>query len=271
MIYFDMADRKERFETYKRGMVSRANESERKKQGELNDRIEAVWRVVRGLDVLTQLKEVRDSIWEEGTITSKDPDKFYPGAYLLSTSWAKFAPEHEEVSYGYDQMELTTKKPAYVTTERVVLSIEAQVSIKPDVKGYWTGWEPDRVWHEGIKSEWDGKSIYVMVSGTGVKESEASLIIYDSSIPINQSQKEAFEESINKVLAAINSEYPYPLAKAREVARNEIIAKVLSGKLSRNALPADFGYNFPPEAVKIQPVDEVKKRKGLFHQTRPGR
>lgn len=245
---------KNRLEQYYKGELREKDALERRTSQERSERFEATRRTVEDLRVGMKLKEVRDDIWEEGEIKHKEDRRLTGISFELRTGW----PVYEEArsrqeSTGYNETVLVSY-PATTNIALTGIKIKAGVVL--------------------ASGEWDGKSvsINIVANDNYLSALAANLGIFvddiyrfspdgmvvDSRTLIAKSDLDKFDQLLIEACAGISSQYPLSVRRSKD--RQEIIDRVLSGDLKRSEVPADFGYQFPPEP-RAQNSRSTKRRR----------
>lgn len=229
-----MANLKEKYQFFIRSETEKALLEQQALEDCFFKRKESLRRVINVFGALDQLKEVRDSIWEEGTLTDSAETRSI-GLFnlLLSTNFFAYRPPHTvyKNNFGDSWYEVI---PSSVYDKSVVMVIS-------------TGIHEDYQTHTH-SMVWDGKSVDVSFEALCGKLREEdsvykSSFMVDSTQPITPELKDQFGVELNKVLFRLNEEsISFPISVTRSQARQDIINRVLLGELKQSALPSDFDY-----------------------------
>lgn len=228
-----MANLKEKYQSFIRSETRKALLGRQTIDNDFFQRRESLRRVIDVFGALDQLKEVRDNIWEEGTLTNSGTNSIGLFNLLLSTSFIEYYPPHTIHKSNYDDS-WSEEAPSCVYDKSVVMVISTGI-------------------HENYQTHthsmvWDGKSVDVSFEALCGKLREESSVykgsfIVDSTQSITPELKDQFGVELNKVLFRLNKEsISFPISVTRSQARQDIINRVLSGELKRSALPGDFDY-----------------------------
>ncbi len=227
-------------------------------------RVEVAGQIVQRLQIERKLREVKDEIWEEGKIVCLTGVSYEQGGFewdselrdsakfCLSASWPLYKKAWNEHG-SYDSV---THYPATVVNRTIRLSVQVGAFV-----------ERERHWPKVKQKPWDGRSIGVEVftdDSTSGRRYDPLRMILNSEEFIQKSGHERMDGFLIEACVRISSRYPLSILRLAD--RQEIIDRVLSDDLKQKEIPANFGYQFPPEPKPVvsPPTKPPKKRRGIF-------
>lgn len=240
MIYFDVMSWKERFQKH--------IDQEQKREAGIHEAIREEWArrfvatmiVVEGLRVEDKLNEIKDELWGIGQVRRVNDPNTATVRFELSASWPTYRKAFSGRRIGaYNEWE-DVYEPATVEFPKKVIYIDAMALTSKSCK-------------------WDEKSVIVGIKNS---DSHGMSLTLNAREPITAEELEKTNSLLTQACADISNQYPLTVLIQKD--RQVIIEKVLLGELKRSAVPANFGYQFPPEDRKAIELKEPKKRKGLF-------
>lgn len=255
MIYFDMTNWKEittkQIAKQRDDIQNEKQEKERKIAYEAKKRSNETHKVAAAMHIEEKLTEIRDQVWEVGEVTTlSNTDPIIN--ISLSATWPSYKGSY--MWNGGDDRELI--RP---TVENVVLSIN--VEIAPEfVKG-----------KSGVMESPIEGNVKISVNPRKYSRKEEDengmSMVVNANETIDSDKLEILDQILIKAIMEVCSEYPLTLSIQRD--RQLIIDMVLSGnsddKLDRKRVPANFGYNFPPEQPQQTPTHiEPPKKRGFL-------